>query len=99
MDENVCDVAEMAFLPYMIMYLCDVVVAIVATYVSVTGILKFKNVGIALLLNIILGVVVAFGVHVLVSGAYVLGVIFIGVAVVDLIAVMYMLLCVKEKRK
>ena len=83
----------------MIMYLCDVVVAIVATYVSVTGILKFKNVGIALLLNIILGVVVAFGVHVLVSGAYVLGVIFIGVAVVDLIAVMYMLLCVKEKRK
>ena len=28
-----------------------------------------------------------------------LGVIFIGVAVVDLIAVMYMLLCVKEKRK
>lgn len=99
MDENVCDVAEMAFLPYMIMYLCDVVVAIVATYVSVTGILKFKNVGIALLLNIILGVVVAFGVHVLVSGAYVLGVIFIGVAVVDLIAVMYMLLCIIEARE
>lgn len=96
MDEHICDITQAAFVPYMIMFLLDVVMLAFITYVAVNSMCSAKHIIIAIALNVIAGIIAMFVVHMLAGGVYVAALLYIVCMLADVVPVVYIWFCIKE---
>ena len=96
MDEHICDITQAAFVPYMTMFLLDVIMLAFITYVAVNSMCSAKHIIIAIALNVIAGIIAMFVVHMLAGGVYVAALLYIVCMLADVVSVVYMWFFIKE---